>query len=72
MSASLQGLTPPRVNLHLARGLDAPPRVSLCLARGTKTPERVSASPEAALDTVPVPPTGALNAMACHGRPSQG
>jgi hypothetical protein len=77
-STSLEGWTPPRAKLCLAQGLRAPSCGTLPRSRATCTLVRDSASLEArvgpppqARDTAPTPPTRALNALACRGRPGQ-
>jgi hypothetical protein len=58
--ASLEGLTPPRAILRLARGPSTP--------SGDSPPH---SRPPRARDATPTPPTRALNALAYHGRPGQ-
>jgi hypothetical protein len=87
ISTSLEGQMPPWANLHLARGVDAPLGESPPRSRGRRPLGQLSASlddsapPQAILRLprglhglvmpAPTPPTRALNALTCHGRPGQ-
>jgi hypothetical protein len=76
--ASLEGWTPHRAGLRLARGLDTPScgtlpnsRVGLPLARDSASLEAHVGPPPPARDAVPALPTRALNALEHRGFPGQ-
>jgi hypothetical protein len=87
ISASLEGQSPPRANLRLARGADTPSGESPLRSKAPRPLGRFSASLEGVappqtifcftrgrpglVTPAPTPPTKALNALICRGCPGQ-